>query len=53
MKHPSPWTLEGESVLDRTDEDEGNAAEEARCDHDPSLPDAGHTTGTCPSITLC
>ena len=38
MKHPSPWTLEGESVLDRTDDDEGIAAEEARCEHGPSIP---------------
>lgn len=30
IKHPSPWTLEGESILDRTNEDEGIAAEEAR-----------------------
>ena len=39
MKHPSPWTLEGRSVLDRTVEDEGIAAEEARCDHSPYMLD--------------
>ena len=30
VKHPSPWTLEGDSVLDRTNEEEGVAAEKAR-----------------------
>lgn len=39
VKHPSPWTLEGESILDRTNEEEGLAAEEARCDHTPSTAD--------------
>ena len=30
LKHPSEWTLEGESVLDRLPEGDGLAAEEAR-----------------------
>ncbi|MCJ1354267.1 MAG: hypothetical protein MMC33_004254 [Icmadophila ericetorum] len=32
VKHPSPWTLEGKSVLNKNIEDEDTAAEEARCD---------------------